>query len=142
MDNPSLRLLVAKMQYHSARQSVLSANIANANTPKYQAVDVKKPDFAKMLQSKRGSYFFGGNNLPLANTHKGHLKGFVISSSLSGKGKMATYEKIAVENDVSLDQQIFEASQNNLEYSKAVSTYRKATQLMKIAISGNSGAGQ
>ena len=142
MDNPSLKLLVAKMHYHSVRQSVLSANIANANTPKYQAMDVKKPNFARMLQSKSGSGFSGGSNVPLANTHKGHLKGLAISSSLSGKGKMLTYEKTPVKNDVSLDQQIFEASQNNLEYSKAVSTYRKATQLMKIAISGNSGSGQ
>ena len=49
------------MSWLSARQNVLSQNVANADTPGYSAVDLKPLDFEKVLkQSTEPAAFQGG----------------------------------------------------------------------------------
>ena len=44
-DLPVLSALRTKMQWHQARQSVLSENVSNANTPKFKPRDLVEPKF-------------------------------------------------------------------------------------------------
>jgi flagellar basal-body rod protein FlgB len=44
-DIPILAMLRERMQWHEARQQVLAENVANADTPNYQAKDLAPPTF-------------------------------------------------------------------------------------------------
>ena len=58
---PLLGILRERMSWLSARQNVLSQNVANADTPGYSAVDLKPVDFEKVLQqSTQPAAFQGG----------------------------------------------------------------------------------
>ena len=46
---PLLSLLTTRMSWLSGRQSVLAQNVANADTPGYQARDMKPMDFAALV---------------------------------------------------------------------------------------------
>ena len=44
---PVFRMMSGKMRWLASRQGVLSQNVANADTPKYEAKDLKEVDFSK-----------------------------------------------------------------------------------------------
>ncbi|MDP7142886.1 MAG: flagellar basal body protein, partial [Alphaproteobacteria bacterium] len=46
--------LSAKMRYLNQRQTVISQNIANADTPNYKPQDLKPIDFGAVLESAQG----------------------------------------------------------------------------------------
>ena len=46
---PVFRMMSGKMRWLSSRQSVLSQNIANADTPNYVPRDIKAPNFKEIL---------------------------------------------------------------------------------------------
>ena len=48
-DIPILSMLRTRMQWNQARQQVLAENVANADTPNYQAKDLAPPDFRREL---------------------------------------------------------------------------------------------
>ena len=50
-DIPILSMLRTRMQWHQARQQVLAENVANADTPNYQAKDLAPPTFENMLST-------------------------------------------------------------------------------------------
>ena len=62
------RMMNGKMRWLGQRQRVLAENIANADTPKYQARELKQVNFRKTGPS---NVF----RIQLARTHDGHLKG-------------------------------------------------------------------
>src|ERR1700691_2574839 len=70
-DIPILAMLRERMQWHEARQQVLAENVANADTPNYQAKDLAAPTFDGALSA----------SLSLARTDPGH-----IASSGGGVG--------------------------------------------------------
>ncbi len=51
-DIPILSMLRERMQWHQARQQVLAENVANADTPNYQARDIVAPDFERQLSTR------------------------------------------------------------------------------------------
>ena len=53
-DIPILAMLRERMQWHEARQQVLAENVANADTPNYQAKDLAPPTFEGALWRARG----------------------------------------------------------------------------------------
>src|SRR5580700_210001 len=57
-DIPLLSMLKTRMNWLNQRQSLLSQNVANADTPGYAALDLKPVDFADALKksSQQGSY--------------------------------------------------------------------------------------
>ncbi len=50
-DIPILSMLRERMQWQQARQQVLAENVANADTPDYQAKDLAPLDFAQQLSA-------------------------------------------------------------------------------------------
>ncbi len=64
-DIPILAMLRERMQWHQARQQVLAENVANADTPNYQAKDLAPPNFEGELSA----------SLELATTDPGHIAG-------------------------------------------------------------------
>ncbi len=50
-DIPILNMLRERMQWQQARQEVLARNVANADTPNYQAKDLAPLDFSRQLSA-------------------------------------------------------------------------------------------
>ena len=60
------------LSIREARQTILAANIANADTPGYQARDI---DFSRQLQQAMKNGVVKGKGVALAVTSKGHIEG-------------------------------------------------------------------
>ena len=126
---PLFAMIAQKMSWLSARQNVLAQNVANANTPGYQARDVKPLDFAAMV---------AGEDAPKAasmiTTNARH-----IALSVSGTGEYETAEARDTEgsptgNVVSLEQEMIKLSDTQIQYQTATNIYAKALGMFRTAL--------
>ena len=134
-DVPLLSMLKGSMAWLEARQSVLSQNVSNADTPNYVARDVKPLDFAEMLkQSADGDKFHHG----LATTDSRHI---AITPSSPGGFDSADSPDIETApngNSVSLEEEMIKVSETQAQFQAATNLYSKALSMMRTAI-GKSG---
>lgn len=116
------RLAESKLSWLESRQNVLSQNVANANTPRFEAKDVQP--FAAVLDHAIGA------PLPMQTSSPLHLAGNtpVISASTTKSQKSPDGNTVSVEDqltkiaDVSMNQQLI----GNI--------YRKYTGLFRLAL--------
>lgn len=131
---PLFDVLKSKLAYMSQRQSVLAQNIANADTPGYQAQDVQAPDFKKMMAGA------GDGQLPMKTTNEKHFPGRNISGgSFSVINRESTYERNPNGNNVSIEEEMSKVAENQAEYQKVLNIYRKSVDMFKTAIGKTSG---
>jgi flagellar basal-body rod protein FlgB len=126
-DIPILSMLRSRMQWHQARQEVLAENVANADTPNYQAHDLVAPDFSRQL-SKVAS-------VGLARTDPNHIGG----GAGGGDSDFATNAKERYEvrprgNAVSHEDEMLKVGNNQLEYEAVTAMYTHSLGLIKIAL--------
>lgn len=119
-----------KLRYLTNRQSVISQNIANANTPNYKAKDLESVDFnaAPRRQSRMG----------LVATDPGHIRSVSKPISFEVVKQKDAYETAPNGNNVVLEQQTVKMSENNLEYQTTLNLMRKMNRLVRTAIGDNS----
>ncbi len=120
-----------KMQWHQARQGVLSENIANAATPGYMAMELKPLDKSGLkLASAQSS---GGFETFL--THKNHIAGSVAPSRLSsGAIESDSFEITPDGNSVVLEEQMSKIASNQMDYEAVTSLYTSNLGLLKTAM--------
>lgn len=137
MGIPLFNVMKAKMNYISERQSVLAQNIANADTPDYQAKDIAEPDFKAIAMRASGG---SAQKLPMAVTDSKHLAGSGKSGSgLAASKRPSTFELNPNGNNVVIEEEMMRISENQAEYQKVLSLYRKTIDMFKTAI-GKQGA--
>jgi flagellar basal-body rod protein FlgB len=130
-DMPLMTMLKERMGWLSARQNVLSQNVANVDTPGYAAKDLKPVDFASVLKdATKPAEFKGG----MAVTDPRH-----ISLTPTGGPDYTDFDSPDVEaspngNTVSLEQEMIRVSDTQAEYQAASNLYAKAMTMMKTAI--------
>lgn len=130
---PLLSMLTQKMSWLSARQSVLAQNVANADTPGYQAKDVTPVDFQKMLEgSNSGSSMSTTNRLHIASHPMGDAGDFETVDAGGEEGSLTG-------NAVSLEQEIMKLSDTQIQYQAATNLYAKAVNMFHIALGGGGG---
>ncbi len=140
MDFSSISLfniMKTKLDYLSQRQAVLAQNIANADTPGYKAKDVAAPDFKKLVHANTTP----ATKLRLAATQGNHIQ----QSSASGGSfriikRANTSELNPNGNNVTIEDEVAKAAQNQQEYQKALNLYSKSISMFKMAI-GNPNTG-
>lgn len=130
-DIPLLGLLRQRMSWLNARQSVLSQNVANADTPGYAARDLKPVNFEKMLQDVRGPSKFSTS---LTVTNPRHIE--IASTRASGYNEItsADVEANPTGNTVSLQEEMIKVADTQAQYTAAANLYSKAVSLMRTAI--------
>jgi flagellar basal-body rod protein FlgB len=124
-DIPILSMLRTRMQWHQARQQVLAENVANADTPNYQARDLAPPDFERELSTA---------SLALARTDSTHL-----TSQGSGGPQFATestarYEVRPRGNSVTHEDEMLKVASNQMDFEAVTSLYTHSLALIKLAI--------
>ena len=114
--------LKARMQWLQARQSLVSSNIANANSPGFRPLDLQP--FA-LDPSKR--------SLMLTSTSTGHLGGTEAETQCS-VARPIPFETKPSGNAVSLEDEMTKLADIQLDYQMATQLYTKSLGLIKTAI--------
>ena len=126
-DLPFLSLLRERMTWLNQRQDVLSQNVANADTPRYVARDLKPLDFDRMMGE-------ASSGTKMMTTNARHI----AISSVHG-GKFEDHETPDQESDpngnaVSLEVEMIKVADTQAQYAAAANIYSKAVRMMKTAI--------
>jgi flagellar basal-body rod protein FlgB len=130
-DLPFFSALRTQMQWHSARQSVLAENIANADTPGYQARDLQRVDHETQFAVAR----------PMATapvrTDANHLAGRAIADG-AGRGfandEPSTFEITPEGNSVVLEEEVMKMTANQLDYQTVATLYQKSLGMLRTAV--------
>lgn len=125
-DIPGLSALRASMQWHQQRQRVLAENVANADTPNYQARDLVRPTAERLVAGLKPG-------LSMTRTNVAHIApaGGDPAFGFDGKGGLETRP---TGNAVSLDDEMLKVAQNQMDYQAATSLYTRSLDLLKTAI--------
>jgi flagellar basal-body rod protein FlgB len=126
------------------RQQVLAANIANADTPNYQARDI---DFNAALQQAQGASDTSSASasgvtsarLSLASTQAGHLAGSGGGADVPGNPALlyrSTLQMSADSNTVDMDVERSKFAENALHYEANVTFINGQLKTMLTAITG------
>ncbi|KAF0674618.1 flagellar basal body rod protein FlgB [Profundibacterium mesophilum] len=115
-----------RMDYLGTRQQVVSANIANADTPGFKAQETAS--FSSMLDGTRG----GGMQV----TDARHIAGSAGPGNLRVSDDAAAWETTMDGNTVVLEQQSIKSNEITENYRLATQLYRKGHDLLAVAISG------
>lgn len=126
-DVPLLSMLRERMTWLNQRQDLLSQNVANADTPRYVARDLKAQDFDQLMGAS-------GAGTAMMTTNARH-----IALSPSRMGKFEDHETPDQEtspngNAVSLEMEMIKVSDTQAQFQAAANLYAKAMTLMKTAI--------
>ncbi|HTZ01430.1 MAG TPA: flagellar basal body rod protein FlgB [Xanthobacteraceae bacterium] len=122
-DIPILNMLRQRMQWQQARQEVLAENVANADTPDYQAKDLVPLDFSQALSAA---------TLSLERTNPEHI---ALASADSGfASKTAGYEIRPRGNSVSHEDEMMNVATNQMDYEAATEMYTHSLNLIKLAV--------
>lgn len=125
----AMRTAKAALDGLSMRQELISRNLANVDTPGYQAQQI---DFESVL--KRA--IKGDNKLPMAVTHTAHLAAG-SSQALNYKVTFRPGGSLrADQNNVDVDTELLEMSETGIQYQAISQSITKKLALLKnIAIS-------
>lgn len=126
-DTPFLSLLRERMTWLHQRQDLLSQNVANADTPRYVARDLKAQDFSEALKNATSQ----SSSMMVTNAR--HI---ALSNS---RGQFEDLEAPDIEaspngNSVSLETQMIKVSDTQAQFAAAANLYAKAMTMMKTAI--------
>jgi flagellar basal-body rod protein FlgB len=127
-DIPILSMLRTRMQWHQVRQEVLAENIANADTPNFQAKDLAQPDFGRQVSQVA--------SVGLALTDPNHIDG---SAGGGGESSFAANIKERYEirprgNGVSHEDEMLKLGNNQMDYEGVTAMYTHSLSLIKIAL--------
>jgi flagellar basal-body rod protein FlgB len=122
-----LKLMQQKMAWDSENHDIISANIANADTPGYKSKELKKIDFGRMAmqESKR---------LKMATTSGVSLQGDNATQEYRVEKKRKTYETSPVKNNVAIEEQMAQLAYNSNDYQMVTNLYKKTTGMFKTAL--------
>jgi flagellar basal-body rod protein FlgB len=120
-DIPILAMLRERMQWHEARQQVLAENVANADTPNYQAKDLAPPTFEGALSA----------SVSLARTDPGHIASSGGGFAVDQTGR---YDVTPRGNSVTHEDEMMKVAANQMDFEAAASMYTHSLALIKLAI--------
>lgn len=124
-DIPILSMLRSRMQWNQARQQVLAENVANADTPNYQAKGLAPPDFQRELSSA---------SLALARTSPGHIGGVGDGNSEFARDRTGHYQIRPRGNSVTHEDEMLKVAANQMDFEAVTSLYTHSLALIKLAI--------
>jgi len=131
---PMFGLIKERMNWVGQRQQVITQNIANADTPEYQARDIEKFDFKKTLREHTPNSRIGKGG-SMRTTHPMHLSGRVESmASAASRADSNPYETAPDGNSVVLEEQMVKMNEAAVQHSAMVGLYRKHLAMIKMMV--------
>lgn len=123
-------LAAARGQWLARRHAVLSANVANADTPGFQPLDLRQPDAGHLVaQAHRPT------GLTLARTSVSHLGGAPPQPAGGERARPGDgWEVAPAGNAVLIEEQAQKLAQTQLDHQLATGVYGKLVGLMRGAL--------
>jgi flagellar basal-body rod protein FlgB len=129
-DIPILSMLRTRLDWSQERQRVLAENVANADTPGYQARDIAPLKFQEPAEVREASVAM----VSLARTDAGHLGGLDQGDSSYQTVKTPGYEVRPTGNAVNLEEEMMKVAGNQMDYQTASALYTRSLNLLKTAL--------
>ncbi|SDG93674.1 flagellar basal body rod protein FlgB [Pelagibacterium luteolum] len=126
-DLPIFAALKDKMQWHQTRQSLLSENVANAETPGYRGRDLSA---FRVEDVQRRS----GAMVTTAATNARHFSVGGDPSRAMGARTMNSFEVMPEGNGVTLEEEMMKVTTNQMDYQAVTTLYTRSMRLMRIAL--------
>jgi flagellar basal-body rod protein FlgB len=122
---PIFSMLRTRMEWHQERQRILSENVANADTPKFQPRDLAplRLDQARPTVSAVG----------LARTDPAHLAS-ASGSTQFDLNRRGPFEARPSGNAVSLEDEMMKVAENQMDYQTVTALYSRGLDLIKVAL--------
>ena len=127
---PLFQLLSARANFLQARHAVLTQNVANADTPRYQPKDLVEPDFTRLLNGQP----LGVKSVALERTSSVHLAGLPSASATPRRQQIDGFEVAPAGNAVLIEEQLRHLGGAERGYQLATSIYGKYVGLLRTAI--------
>jgi len=124
-DTGLMRVITQKMGYDSQRLSVLSQNVANADTPGFKAKDLEPFTFESAMRAASAG---------MAITNPNHILPASMAGGASRTKKASSYETVPSGNSVDLEQQMMQVSQTSIDYQTETSLYHKFLGFFRTAV--------
>ena len=118
-------LAAKKANWLAVRQNAVSQNIANANTPRYSAIDIEPFD---AVVSK--------THLTMASTTPGHINVAPTESMTTKQRKSDSWSTVHSGNSVSVEQEMLKAGDINRHYSLTTNIVKSFHRMMTMAMKG------
>jgi flagellar basal-body rod protein FlgB len=126
-DIPLFSMLRERMSWLHQRQDVLSQNVANADTPRYVARDLKPLDFDDALNVVH-------HGTAMMTTNIRHIALTPATSGAFEDHETPDQESSPNGNAVSLEMEMIKVSETQAQFQAAANLYAKAMTMMKTAI--------
>lgn len=136
VSTPLLQGLEARLRFDQARQKVIANNIANADTPNYQARKLDEPNFSAVLGAVNAGAF---GHLTVIKPRINFPGEFEELGSRAARDQGAQIDQNVSEtkpngNTVNLEQQLIALGKTQSEYAELSSILRKQIGLYRIAL--------
>ena len=128
-------LMSTRQRWLGQREAVLTRNVANADTPAYQPLDLKPAGFARLVAQRAEP----APSVGLSVTQASHLAGSTLPAAEDKARKAAAFETTPSGNAVVLDQQMHKLTQTQLDYELTTNLYRRQIGLFKTALGAQQG---
>jgi flagellar basal-body rod protein FlgB len=126
-DVPLFSMLRERMSWLHQRQDTLSQNVANADTPRYVARDLKPLEFDDALNASR-------QGTAMMTTNVRHISLTPSKSGTFEDHETPDQESSPNGNAVSLEMEMIKVSETQAQFQAAANLYAKAMTMMKTAI--------
>lgn len=133
----SFGLIEQALDYRSARQDMISSNIANADTPFYKPRDISFQD--TLIAKKAEAMKENSNTLALAQTDGAHIP--LMNETSSSKATVFFRDGHMARNDgnsVDIDVETTEMSKNSIMFNALIQAAKKDTMMYKSVIDSSS----
>jgi flagellar basal-body rod protein FlgB len=131
-DLPMYGLLRRRMDWLNQRQTVLSQNIANADTPKYKSHDLKKFDFKDVIRESKQS----SSRFAMSAPNAAHISAKAASGPFSENAGNRPYETAPDGNQIVLEEQMVKMNENHINHSMMTELYRKQLRMFRTIMRG------
>lgn len=132
---PLFSILKNRLGYLSQRQTLISQNVANVNSPGFVGKDLK-PFVIPDKNSSAGRLQLTGANAAVgpARTDPGHIQGTVTNTGGALRADKAPDSETRLDgNKVVLEEQMMKMTDARMNYDAAVTFYQKSLGLMRMA---------
>ena len=125
---PLFSALVKRMSWLTERQTVLAQNVANIDTPGYEAQDLAAPDFRKLLSQTSSAS-------QLTTTEPGHLQ---VKRDLVDVASKETAAAPSSGGKVTLEDEMMKVSETANDYALVSNIYRANLSMLKTVLGRSS----
>jgi flagellar basal-body rod protein FlgB len=121
-------MVKSKLNWLGQRQEVLAQNIANSDTPRYRASDLKPYNFEKLVRKEAGQ-------LNMVSNDPSHLPGRRVRiRDYSSIVERRPFETMPNGNAVVLEEQMAKINETQVNHSLMTQLYKKHLSMIRMSI--------